>query len=63
MERAMASGDAIGDGVESGIITKWIERYYEEKLDKREKRSGPGAYLAMRKKKKSDLLAGLLYMN
>lgn len=47
----------------SGIITKWIERYYEEKLDKRDKRSGPGAYLGMRKKGKRDLLASQLYLN
>ncbi len=35
-------------GVDIGPITKWIERYYEEKLDKRDKRSGPGAYMKTR---------------
>ncbi len=47
----------------SGIITKWIERYYEEKLDRRDKRSGPGAFLGMRKKEKKDLLASQMYLN
>ncbi|MBN2330653.1 MAG: hypothetical protein JXC85_02460 [Candidatus Aenigmarchaeota archaeon] len=47
----------------SGIITKWIERYYEEKLDRREKRSGPGAYLGMAKKGRHGLLASQLYLN
>lgn len=28
--------------VEAGIVTKWIERYYEEKLGKKEKRDGEG---------------------
>ena len=50
-------------GVSNGPITKWIERYYEEKLDKREKRGGPGAYLGMAKKKRMDLLTQQLYLN
>jgi hypothetical protein len=29
--------------MDAGIITKWIERYYEEKLDRRDKKGGPGA--------------------
>jgi hypothetical protein len=63
MEKAAASGVKIGNeaesGVENGPITKWIERYYEEKLDKRDKKSGPGAYPG----KAKGLLAQLLYLN
>ena len=50
-------------GAGNGPITKWIERYYEEKLDKRERKGGPGAYLGMAKKGKSGILSQLMYLN
>ena len=50
-------------GVTNGPITKWIERYYEEKLDKRVKRGGPGARLGNGKRRKMDLLSQQLYLN
>ena len=36
----------IAQAVEMGLITKSIERYYEEKLDKRPRRDGFTASLA-----------------
>jgi len=36
--------DDVEKGVDYDIISKWIERYYEEKLDKRDRRRGLGAY-------------------
>jgi hypothetical protein len=54
-------GNEAGSGVESGPITKWIERYYEEKLDRRERSpKEPGAYLQMKKKKRDMLLMQVL---
>ena len=34
---------------EFDTISKWIERYYEEKLDKRDRRREPGAYAGVHK--------------
>ncbi len=44
--------------VDAGIVTKWIERYYEEKLDKREKKGGVSA-----KARSNPFLAQLFYLN
>ena len=49
------------DAVSSDIISKWIERYYEDKLDKRDKSKVPGASAVSRKTK--GLLAQLFYLN
>ena len=35
----------ISETIEAGPVTKWIERYYQEKLDKRPGRNGPTASL------------------
>ena len=49
------------DSVSSDIISKWIERYYEDKLDKRDKGKVPGASAFSRKPK--GLLAQLFSLN
>jgi len=52
--------DADGlEGVSSDIISKWIERYYEEKLDKTDRSKSPGAHSG----KLKGLLAQQLYLN
>jgi hypothetical protein len=57
-------GTAIMDdnpgAVEAGIVTKWIERYYEEKLDRRDKK-GEGGMSA--KARRNNILMQLLYPN
>ncbi len=36
----------IPDSVDAGLVTRWIERYYEEKLSKKDKRNGAEARTA-----------------
>lgn len=50
-------------GVESGIITKYIERYYYEKLDKREKNRGHTSDNFKKKSLMNRLLEQRLYLN
>jgi len=61
-EHAETHADESSGGIEGAsddLISKLIERYHEERLDRRDKGSPPGAGAAARR----GLLAQMLYLN
>ena len=53
--------DSVGS-VEAGPVIDWIEKYYEEKLDKRDRSRKPGAEMNMKRYPRA-MLEQMMYLN